>query len=194
MKWTLPFLIVLFSCGKSFNSDAFKRPDKEPEEAQEFQQNYRADVKAINPSRSSAEGQVLVRLVEDDFEVTITMRRIPKTLHPQRILTGKNCPGKESDANHDGVISFFEAQAVSGPTLIPLDGDLDQNQEEAGSFPSGNFLGVYAYNEAASRSRLEGQLSSKFLLENRVVMVFGVAGDLTIPIACGELTPVTGSE
>ena len=43
MKWTLPFLIVLFSCGKSFNSDAFKRPDKEPEEAQEFQDDYDDD-------------------------------------------------------------------------------------------------------------------------------------------------------
>ena len=188
------FLIVFTGCGKSYNSDEFNRPDEEREEPQELQQNFRADLKSINPSVSSADGQVVIRLVEDDFRVSIAMRRVSATRHPQRILSGQNCPTLEADTSGDGIISAAELRAVSSTTFISLDGDPGDGREDKGSFPGGNFFGLYSYDENTSREELRTRLGRSFLLENRVVVVFGTDRDPTLPVSCGELTPITGSE
>lgn len=194
MKYSFLFLMLIFSCGKSYNSDEFNRKDEVPDEAEEFQQNFRADLKSINPTLSRADGQVVIRLVEDDFRVIIGMRNVSKTVHPQRILAGQNCPGPEADTNGDGIISAAEATAVSSRNFLSLDGNLDDVGEDADSFPVGNILNAYNYDETTSRRNLRERLGTEFTLENRVVMIFGTLEDFTIPIACGELTRITGSE
>lgn len=187
-------LLFSFSCGKSYNSDAFNRKDEQRDEAEELQQNFRADMKAVNPSLSDADGQVLVRLVKDDFRVNLAMRNVSPTVHAQRILSGQNCPGPDADKDGDGIISSAEAQAVSSTTFLSLDGDLGDKKENVGSFPEANLLRTYLYDETTSRSKLREVIGTDFVLENRVVMVYGTGEDPTVPVACGELTQVTGSE
>lgn len=188
------FSLCLFACGKSFNSDAFNRPDEKPDQAEELQENYRADLKSVNPSLVSSSGQVVIRLVEDDFRVIIAMRGASGDRHAQRILRGKTCPAKGDDQNGDGIISSAEAAAPSGETMVPLDENLRSNAEEANTFPVGNFFQVYNYDQTTSRRQLREALGFDFDLGNRVVMVYSSTGDAAVPIACGELTPVTGSD
>lgn len=188
-------LTALIGCGggSSGNSDEFNRQDEQDPEPDTLQRNFRADLKPVNPTVvKRAEGQAVVRLVGDTFQVNLGLQNVPAAIHPQHIRTGKDCPDLRADIDHNGIISLTEAEAVAGKVLIPLDNDLDNNSEER--YPNGGFLKAYVYRESASRSRLLAELGPgvTYDLENRVILVLGTDDDETLPIACGELTQVTG--
>lgn len=209
---TFVLLGFLFSCGggDSGNSDEFEREDEQVPEPETLQRIYRTDLKSVNPrALNNVKGQTVIRLEDDSFEVNIAVQNVPGSIHPQKIHVAKNCPGPQSDTNRDGFIDVVEAEAVSGAVYIPLDGDLDNVSEDARTYPNGGFLRGYVYREETSRSRLLADMrTSNFLLEDKVVMVFGVDDDEelpptvasrdgrpaqeTLPIACGELFRVIG--
>lgn len=185
--------MALISCGReSANSDAFTRDYRIPE-PETLQRLYRADIRAVNPYITpDIEGQATVRLVEDIFDVNIVVRNVPSVIHPQRILKGEKCPDSGADTNNDGIISFAEAEAVSGVNFIPLDNNLSELTENAGGFPDGGLLRGYVYRERTSRSKLLADLGDEFDLEDRVIMIYGSDSDETLPIGCAELFQVIG--
>lgn len=194
---SLLLLTLFIACGgDSHNSDAFDEREEAVPEPETLQRIYRADLKPVNPLVvKRVEGQVIIRLEDDSFEANLGVQNVPAATHPQRIHTLKSCPDSSSDTNQNGTIERSEAEAVTGPVYIPLDGDLDNIGEDERSYPDGGFLKGYVYREETSRSRLLADLGpgSDFDLENRVVMIFGTDDDADLPIACGELVRVIGS-
>lgn len=188
--------LMCVSCGRgSKNSDEFSRQEEQAPEPETLQRLYRADVRSVNPSIvEDIKGQLTIRLVEDDFEVNIALSDVPATTHPQRILSGKNCPTQGSDTDGDGIINYAEAQVASGATFIPLDSDIGNLGES--NFPEASILGSYVYRETTSRSRLLAELGPgvEYDLENRVVMIYGTESDQSLPIGCAELFQVLGQE
>lgn len=207
----LVLFFLLFSCGgESGNSDEFDRQDEQKPEPETLQRVYRTDLRPINSLVvDDVEGQAVLRLEDDSFEVNMAVRNVPSSVHSQQIHVAKGCPGPQADTNSDGYIDILEAEAVSGGVFIPLDGDLDNLSEDARTYPNGGFLGAYVYREETSRSRLLADMGiTDFILDERVVMIFGVDDDEvlpltvaskdgrpsqeTLPIACGELLRVIG--
>lgn len=188
-------LLLLLACGggESSNSEEFERQDEEFPEPETLQRIYRGDFVSVNPEvRVKVNGQVILRLVEDRFEARIAIQDVPNSLHPQSVLTGEKCPDLSADLNRDGILSFEEAQAVSGTLFIPLDRDLDSNTDN-GDYPKSDFINAYVYEESTDRADLKAQLSEDFNLADRVVMIYGSGDDRSLPIACAELSQITGS-
>jgi hypothetical protein len=133
-------------------------------------------------------------LEDESFEANVAIRKVPSVTHPQHIRTGKNCPGPADDVNGDGVIDLAEAEAVSGEVYIPLDEDLDNFLADNSRYPEGGFLNAYVYREVTTRKQVVSEVGpeSNLALENRVIMILGVEGDETLPLACGELFKVIG--
>lgn len=210
---TCLLLSILFSCGggDSGNSDEFNRQSEEVPEPETIQKVYRTDLKAINPSLSNnINGQAILRLEDENFEVNVVAQNIPSVIHPQHIRTGKVCPSSASDVNRDGIIDLNEAEAVSGGVYIPLDNDLKNLVSDNSRYPNGGFLRAYAYREDTSRKQVVTELGpeTNLDLDNRVIMILGVDADEdlpptvaspdgrtpqeTLPLACGELFKVIG--
>lgn len=208
-------LSTLISCGddSSSNSSEFERENEDIPEPETIQKIYRADLRAVNPSIADGlKGQVLIRLEGDTFEANVAVQDVPGVFHPQHIRTGKSCPGLEADINGDRLIDFNESQIVTGPVYIPLDNDLNNVVADSAEYPNGGFVGAYLYREETTRKQIVSELGAEsgLDLENRVVMIFGVELDQilpptvpspdgrppqeTFPLACGELTKVTGPE
>lgn len=173
---SLILILTIVSCGRgeSKNSAEFERQDEQLPEPDALQRLYRADLKSLN---SSAQGQVTIRLVQDDFEVNIAMNGVSESAHEQRILTGKDCPD------------------VRGSNFISLDSDIENVTSDSDNFPEGGIFQTYVYRETASRSRLLNNLGVQdFDLEDKIVVIYGTNDDPALPIACGELFQVVGAE
>lgn len=212
---TYILLSCLISCGDDYssNSDEFEQENEDFPEPETIQKIYQADLKAINPTVADGlRGQVLLRLEGDSFEANVAAQDVPGVFHPQHIRTGKSCPGPEADRNQDGLIDFNEVEVASGAVYIPLDSDLTNVVADNAEYPNGGFVGAYVYQEETTRRQIVSELGaeSTLELENRVVIILGVELDQTLPstvpspdgrppqetfpLACGELTKITGPE
>lgn len=167
----------LAACGgETGNSDAFDREDEVLPEPETLQKIYRADLRALTP-QSDAEGQAIVRLEDDSFEVNIAMRNLDRGTHRQFIAVGKTCPAADE-------------------VLIPLDDDLDGIQNDSGQYPDSGFIGAYAYREDTTRAQLVRELGPEpeISFDDRTIVIMRTVGNQNLLVACGELTPVIGSE
>lgn len=204
-------LFTLIACGgESGNSEEFEREDDVPE-PETVQKVFQGDIRAVNSNVvDDIEGQVIVRMVEEKFEVNAAVRNVPSSVHRQHIRLGKNCPTAEADTNADGHIDLIEAQAVSGDVYIPLDSDLNQVRDDNQQYPNGGFLRSYGYQEETTRQQLVTELGAEsgLFFGDRVVLILGVDEDeelpatvaapggsspqASLPIGCAELTQVLG--
>ena len=207
-------MLLLFACGgDSGNSNEFDRQAEEIPEPELIQKLYRGDLRVVNPAiADDVEGQTIIRLEDESFEVNVAARNVPSSVHPQQIWTGRSCPTLSDDLNRDGYVDYNEAQAVSGGVYLPLDNDLDNVLADNLNYPNGGFLRAYGYREDTTRKQLVTEMGAESGLDfgNRVVMVLGVATDEelpatvaspdgrspqeSLPIACGELTKIIGPE
>ncbi|MGH8161358.1 MAG: hypothetical protein ACRESR_04290, partial [Gammaproteobacteria bacterium] len=115
-----------------------------------------------------------------------------------------------SDANHDGVVDLIETEAVSGTTLVPLNADPTAMKIASNTYPKASVDGSYVYRETVSLKALQTAFAKAFKgrkldLAKRVVYIHGVPSgtklpatakslngvpvDVTLPIACGVITP-----
>jgi hypothetical protein len=138
--------------------------------------------------------------------VTIKVRGVTaKTLHPQHIHAGEQCPAASDDTNHDGFVDVIEGLPKYGPILVSLDSELDSFAPSL-DFPVANAEGRYEYHEHASKSHLQTELKEALKLGTRHVVIHGIDPDpqvnplpasvaslpglpawATLPVACGEL-------
>ena len=70
----------------------------------------------------------------------------PGVIHAQNVRVGTRCPTLQDDLNQDGIIDASEGEAVYGPLLFPLDGDLSSQSSHDGVFPVGDTFGNYIYS------------------------------------------------
>ncbi len=122
----------------------------------------------------------------------------PGIAHAQHIhgfLSGKaaSCPTKTADANGDGLLSLSEAEAVMGPPLIPLNGDLLAMNFTSLTYPTANADGTYTYQETVSLSALQSAYAKmhngqKLDLAKDTVMIHGVPESAQPPSAATTAT------
>lgn len=187
-------LIVSFSCGKKEEA-AFQEPFTNNLNVSE-EGNYKGFFLPINSSVVGlTSGNAKIRLLNDLFEVKITMIDTPQDEHFQFIYEGERCPNTEDDLNQDGYIDAKEGEEVYGKALIPLDGDISQQVDIKTEFPTPNRLGSYTYEQSSQWSKILQDLSLRDTnpkdhlikteegvnLGNKVIIIHGVDSSIYLP-------------
>lgn len=188
---------------------------------------YLAVFETLNPQITSRITGAFTFSREKDLDEMVGDVRITnagiKVIHAQNVRLGRRCPTMDDDQNNDGIIDAVEGEAVYGPILFPLDGDLTTQSSHDGEFPIGDVYGNYIYSRVAKFSEFiadlrseptsEGYLKLKsneaLRIEGRAVVVHGIdkAADLPatvsatgrgspyqgLPIVCGIISKVLAS-
>lgn len=205
-KQLAPIMIcaLLVSCGKDGGSKSSNHGSEIQEQIAEG--SYRAILRPYNNSLSGflPTGKAEIKIENDMVSVKTYLDDDARVSHMQSIHTGTRCPNISDDKNADGIVDIIESYAVAGSVLIPLDANINSEEEGADIYPTG---GGFTYEEKASLSKLESDVKAhrkQFLnLNGRVVLIHGVAAEtnmpetvatkdgmsrqLSVPIACGIL-------
>lgn len=192
-------LVTLLACGNSDNDEVEVQIEEDIErEEQEEEGRYRAVLRSVNPDIREAEGHARIEIYGDTLKAEVIMKKAPaNVLHPQHIYLGSSCPDLKDDTNNDGYIDVIEGSSLYGKILIPLDRDLDSQDEGEGWFPVGSRYGKYKYLEKTSRAEAIADLyaydtkpddmfakldaDEPLNLAGRVIVIHGVQGYLGIP-------------
>lgn len=145
-------------------------------------------------------GAVTIARDNDEFVGDVRFSGGPltaSTLHAQSVRTGTRCPIPDDDKNHDGFIDAIEGELVYGKVLIPLDGDLNAQHLDLGTYPYADQFGSYIYSEVASYEKLFSDLKEKdinpedYLIKleetvdlkvtGKVVVIEGISLDANLP-------------
>jgi len=126
----------------------------------------------------------------------------PNILHSQSIHVGR-CPNQSYDINADGFVDAAEAAIPLGPQILPLDGDLNAQLAEYGTYPVSDQYGNYTYSEVASYQKLLKDLQSpderasddvtKLRIDeeldfvDKVVVIRGVSDDTALPVTVASI-------
>lgn len=199
-------LISFFTaCGS--DSDDDDSAQNEESEQQDDQGTYQAILTPLNVSSSgSPSATATIRIRGDEVEVRNVADNTPKGIrHQQHVWTGRACPTPQNDTDLNGIIDYTEAKGALGTILIPLDNDLS-SQTAGGNYPVANSSGDYNYLERTSLARLSADLHApdpapnddfskldpqdNLNLAGRAVVIHGVSGNSSLPIACGILARV----
>lgn len=146
-----------------------------------------------------------------------------RVIHAQNVRTGTRCPSLDDDHNQDGILDAAEGEAVYGPPLFPLDGDLSSQSGHDGVFPVGDIYGNYIYSKVTTFTSFIKDLRNiesndgyrklareePLNIEGRVVIVHGIDESIelpfsvmsvgrlskhqSLPIVCGVIKKVWGS-
>jgi hypothetical protein len=146
----------------------------------------------------------------------------PGMIHPQHIHAAASCPPPSADVNHDGYIDVIEGVPFYGAILVPMDSDLTNQAAGTFPFVNNQGGALHYHASAALNAVLADlnapdpdpgdavvKLNGAPLnLPGRHVVVHGVALDtplpstvaslpglpaqLTLPVACGEISAVNG--
>lgn len=185
--------LMMTSCGKG--NDSSSHLGQQLEEERKFQQKgdvYRAVLTPINTQLSGSPSGIVEAIIvgqEITFESALT--NTPGGVkHLQAIHESGTCPDLTNDLNQDGVIDIEEAQSQIGKILIPLDNDLNSQNEGISYGPVANEWGTYVYKRSATLDRLMSDLYSTEVpmhnylsklpfkdalnLEKRTVVIYGV--------------------
>lgn len=144
-------------------------------------------------------GQVAVSRFEDEFKARVKLNIGPRNTNVrQGIYYGRRCPELKDDINKDAYIDAKEAKVAMGLMTIPLDGDLNSQEDGLNNFPYGRSRnGSYDYQETASFEALFRDLkgietdftddimkimpTEGITLPGRVVLVMGIEEDYILP-------------
>lgn len=196
--------LALTSCGKksSGSGTAAVKPSTDPVQQQEADEDigsYRVKLAPIN-SQIAGNASGAFNLVIDVEAVSVegTMSGVhPEMMHAQVIHPAGVCPDESADTNGDGVVDYTESLAVTGESLIPLDGNLNSQVEGANYSPIANEEGFYVYNKSAAFYNFFEDLMQndadpedgyakisdgrKLRLKSRVLVVYGVNEGTPLP-------------
>jgi hypothetical protein len=199
---------ALTACSEEkVNSDGGQKA--EPIEELGVEGKYEVKFSSLNTSVAGmtvAKGTIHV--IADQISVGLEVQDSPAaTTHSQFIYTASECPTELNDSNNDGFIDPVEAAKVLGSILIPLDSDLNTQEDGATNFPAANGVGSYSYYQEAVLSRLVADLQSPDLnpsvefiklngsedlkLEGKVIILQGVPQDSYLPGSIRVIQPDT---
>lgn len=191
-------LTFVAACGSDDDSSSSATPQQE----QTQEGIYEADLLPV-PGNEDVAGTISGKArfvhIADSFTATVNVDGAPAAAHIQHVHAGRACPTEAADTNQDTQVDVSEANAVSGLVLIPLDSDISSQASGSNSSTGAS----YDYTQVTSFSQMLSDLRAddtnpndivtklpqgeELNLEGRVVMIHGVAGDPTLPIACGVI-------
>lgn len=181
---------------------------------------YVAQLKPLNSSVTGMQttGRAQFAVSNGKLAIRVSVTGAPPGIthwqHIHGFVSGKNaqCATKKNDTNHDSVVDLIETKAVSGKTLVPLNGNPAAMQVSGGGYPVASANGSYIYQVIVPMAKLQSAFGKKFKgqkldLAKRVVYVHGVPkatklpasvstlpgapAYVTLPIACGKITAVS---
>ncbi len=194
-------LLTLASCGGSGGGSSSSNEEDDRQEMQESEGKYKAIIRPVNITIAGWTPSAVtdIKVTGDVVEVSGWMDDSAAVTHIQGIHMGTKCPEMEHDANKDGYVDFNETLKVSKRVLIPLDGNLNSQDEGAMIYPKGN----YTYFQKASLADMmndltiadpnEGDHIAKLRageglnLDGRVIVVMGVAANRALPATVSTL-------
>lgn len=159
------------------------------------------DVKFL-PLNSSVSGftnaKGRIHIIADQVTVAINVKDSPAmTTHSQYIYNATECPTDMDDLNHDGFIDPQEVSKVLNEVLIPLDGNLNSQEEGFGEYPLANAIGDYKYFQEGYLSHLIDDLhlpdlnlkdgitklspEQSLKLDGKVIVIEGISEDIYLP-------------
>ncbi len=164
---------------------------------------------------TSPSGEVELRVEGETVVIDVVAEGLPAgMMHLQHFHgfadgSAASCPGSDADMNNDGVIDVIEAESSAGITMVPFHDDPANMDIPSEAYPTADDQGAYRYNQSVSLNTLSAAFQEMFgdnelYLENRVVFIHGLPenaelpdsvqsipgapAQMTVPIACGELS------
>lgn len=202
-------LLALASCGGknggSGSSGGSRNEDEPRLEEQVAEGNYKA---ILRPTSFTLSGWIPsavadIKIVGDEVEVKAWMDDAANVVHMMSIHAGTKCPELTHDANKDGFVDYNEMLKISKKVLIPLDGNLNSQNDGANAYPRGNFT----YFQKASLGSIMNDLTQSDLdardhvvklhagenlnLAGRVIIVSGVAANRVLPASVSTIAGQT---
>lgn len=179
---------------------------------------YVAQLTALNAAATggSATGTATFTITGDSLTIAISASGLPTDLTHWQHLHGfpdgqpAACPNTSSDVNHDGIIDIVETEPAAGTTMVPLTDDPVSMDVPHGVYPVASAAGALTYTQTVSLAALQAAFGKAFSgksldLDRRVVFLHGVPATtslpatvaslgpipaaVTLPIACGRITP-----
>lgn len=194
-------LLALASCGGSGGGSSNASDEEERQEMQETEGRYKAIIRPVNITIAGWTPSAVtdIKVTGDVVEVSGWMDDSASVTHIQGIHVGTKCPEMAHDANGDGYVDFNETLKVSKRVLVPLDGNLNSQDEGASVYPKGN----YTYFQKASLAEMMNDLTiadpnggdhiaklgagEGLNLDGRVIIVMGVAANRALPATVSTL-------
>ena len=192
-------LLTMVACG-SDDDDNGGGSSPGPQEQQETVGTYKAPLAPVPLNTSvggNPTGTLDVVIEGDEFKATMNMQGVPGSIaHAQHIMIGTSCPTDTNDVNNDNFVDVLEGVPNYGLILIPLDGDLEDQDDGQTGFPRANSAGTYTWTKTASLSRMIADLQdadvdledalgklngSDLNLAGKVVIVHGVPTNSNLP-------------
>ncbi|HXH29641.1 MAG TPA: hypothetical protein VNJ01_02400 [Bacteriovoracaceae bacterium] len=202
-------LAALGGCGDD-NVSSNRNGPREDQESRDDQGSYRATLTAVNGSvAGNPTGTAAFNVQGDIVTATVNMNGTPVNItHMQHINSLSACPTASNDTNKDGFVDVIEGGASYGPTLVPLDGDLESQSGGMDMFPMADQNGNYAYSRSASLSRIladlldtDGDLADTIIklspgdlvnFAGRTVVIYGVPETtVTLPASVQTISGAT---
>lgn len=207
LKRTIPLLPILFlaACGVSEspsdqNGSGINQNETIMPDGSNVNGIYAGELWPVNHNlHFKSVGWVGVQREGDQFSAYVRLKygSKPDVRYKQGIYTGRRCPTLQDDLNKDAFIDMQEALAAIGQMVIPLDGNLDSQQDGSNIWPNGGATGKYYYNMSASFERMFADLKypDNNLRDNvtklpedggitfpgRVVIIQGLSEKVTLP-------------
>ena len=191
-------MTAMISCTDEGGHSVSKTTSNQLEEPQ-IEGRYEVTFSPLNSSVSGiTSGMAKIRIIADKISVSVEITDSPsKAIHSQLIYTATECPTEVHDTNNDGFIDQVEASKVLGSILIPLDGDLNSQEQGEAHFPWSDGLGNYSYYQEGEFSNMLADLNAPDLnlqdqiiklipghdlkLEGKVIVIEGVSPDDYLP-------------
>lgn len=193
-------MTTLTSCGGSHVASGGGNAAKNPILREDkIEGKYKVIFTPLNSSVSgNTSATAMIKMFNDKISVNLKAKEAPaNTFHAQAIYNAETCPSENHDVNNDGFIDPLEASKVVGAALIPLDGNLNSQEEGSDEFPLADFMGNYFYEQVGVFSLMLDDLKlldtnlqdnlgklppgEKFKFEGKVVILHGVAEEVYLP-------------
>jgi hypothetical protein len=180
---------------------------------------YIAKLHPLNAKVTGLEttGEARFSIAADTLTITVDAQNLPPDImHLQHFHGFKDnqdatCPTEAADANHDGIVDLIETEPASGTTMVPFHDDPASMEIVRSTYPKAGADGTFQYEKTVSLKDLEATFAkafgdTKLDLDRRVVFIHGtlesmelpasvaslgtIPAQVTLPIACGEITQV----
>lgn len=176
IKKSLPLLslCLMVSCGEAIDSKSSpsaQTPGNETTQNEIIVSDgsningfYAADLAPVNYNLHFLKvGAAGVERDNDRFSAYVRLKYGPKDIeHTQAIYTGRRCPNINDDLNKDAYIDIKEALIAIGKITIPLDDNIESQEEGQYQYPRGDVnTGKYYYERTASFERMFADLKSE---------------------------------
>jgi hypothetical protein len=211
LAWGIPILAAILLAAAAFPAIA-----QQAAQAPAAAQSYTAQLTTVNQNipGNMAKGTAQLKMSGDELDITLTGEGLSPDMMILAHIHGKpdgtkaSCATMNADTNKDGFVDVIESEAVSGPAVIPLNGDPAKLDAKSKSYPKSDKQGMLQYTKKVKVSDLMKNLKKKqkmttLNLENMVINLHGVSKTTklpgtvksemklpawqTIPIACGEI-------